>query len=372
MNKIMKFVFYYILSFITVFTLLGLSTSVHSEVVVIEFTDGIYTPPLVDAVYVEDGFTFSVPDGNHTDAGPFGASAFGITPFLVYSWHNGGDNAVFDNDVTLDFDGAAFNLISLDIIPDLFGKNQTLPPFTIDIVSSKGIITVPGQIPMTVDINWTNISSVTMSINDAPTCVVNACLHDGAIDNVVLNNTPTVNLAGTVENASGTDLCALVLASGKFMFSCNPNGPFSLTDLPLEDDDTVKRQIYVDGFFPEVDVLQDSVDETVVMTRASFCPDYNSFPNPSENPGSAGERIEISGTILLQDTQTPVCAIVLANGQFTFSCDGSGQYALDIPLDSKGQFKLQVYADGFAPLIQVFDEFQTTNNVRLARDVECQ
>jgi len=55
-----------------------------------------------------------------------------------------------------------------------------------------------------------------------------------------------------------------------------------------------------------------------------------------------------------------------------FSCDGSGSYALNIPLDNNGQFKLQVYADGFAPTIQTFEEFKTTNNVRMARAVECQ
>jgi hypothetical protein len=63
---------------------------------------------------------------------------------------------------------------------------------------------------------------------------------------------------------------------------------------------------------------------------------------------------------------------VLANGQYIFSCDGAGNYALNIPLDSKGQFKLQVYADGFAPTIQTLDEFSSTNDVRMARATECQ
>ena len=182
----------------------------------------------------------------------------------------------------------------------------------------------------------------------------------------------TVDLSGTVQDPGGTGLCAMVLASGQFMFSCNPNGPFSLTGLPRENDGTVKRQVYVDGFFPNIDVLPDSVDETVVMTRAGTCPSYNTPYMPGVFPDSAGERIDISGSVLLQDTQTPICAMVLANGQFMFSCDGSGSYALNIPLDTNGQFKLQVYADGFAPTIQSFDEFQATNDVRMARAVECQ
>ena len=183
--------------------------------------------------------------------------------------------------------------------------------------------------------------------------------------------TGPVDLTGTVEISDGTPLCSMVLASGQFMFTCNPNGPFSLTDLPRETDGTVKRQVYVDGFFPNIDVLPDSVDEIVVMTRSGTCPSYNTPYDPAVTPGSAGNRIDISGSVLLQDTQTPICAMVLANGQFMFSCDGSGSYALNIPLDTNGQFKLQVYADGFAPTIQFFDEFQPINDVGMARAAEC-
>jgi len=181
-----------------------------------------------------------------------------------------------------------------------------------------------------------------------------------------------VDISGTIKTADGTDICAMVLASGQFTFSCNPPGVFSLTDLPQENDGTVKRQIYADGFFPKIDILMGSTDEALVMTRSGTCPSYNTLYDPGFFPDSAGQRIDISGSVLLQDTQTPICAMVLANGQYMFSCDGTGSYALNIPLDNNGQFKLQVYADGFAPTIQTFDEFQPINDVRMARAVECQ
>ena len=184
--------------------------------------------------------------------------------------------------------------------------------------------------------------------------------------------TGPVDLTGIVETTGGTDICAMVLASGQFTFSCNPNGPYSLLDLPRETDGTVKRQIYADGFFPNIKVLPGSVDETVVMTVAGACPSYNTPYQPGFFPGSAGKRINVSGKVLLQNTQTPVCAMVLANGQFAFTCDGTGSYAGNIPLDANGQFKLQVYAQGFAPTIQVFDEFQAINDVGMARAAECQ
>ena len=181
-----------------------------------------------------------------------------------------------------------------------------------------------------------------------------------------------VDLTGTIKTNDGTDICAMVLASGQFMFSCNPTGVFSLTDLPRENNGTVKRQIYADGFFPKVDVLTDSGSEAVVMTRSGTCPNYNTFGDPAFVPGSSGKRIDISGKILLQGSETPLCAMALANGQYMFTCDGTGNYALNIPLDTNGQFKLQVYADGFAPITQKFDESSVNNNVRMARAVECQ
>jgi hypothetical protein len=188
----------------------------------------------------------------------------------------------------------------------------------------------------------------------------------------VLTDPGGVDLTGTVQDQGGTPLCALALASGQFMFTCNPNGPYSLLDLPTESDGTVKRQVYVDGFFPNVETLTGSTDETVVMTRAGNCPDYNSFPEPGVFPDSAGKRIDVSGTVLLQNTQTPVCAMVLGNGQFGFTCDGTGTYAANIPLDANGQYKLQVYAQGFAPMVQRFDEFTPNVEARLARAAECQ
>ena len=123
---------------------------------------------------------------------------------------------------------------------------------------------------------------------------------------------------------------------------------------------------------PKIDILAGSSNAVVFMKRSGACPDYNMPYDPAVVPGSAGKRINITGKVLLQDTQTPICAMVLANGQHMFSCDGSGSYALNIPLDSNGQYKLQVYADGFAPTIQTFDEFQAVNDVRMARATECQ
>jgi hypothetical protein len=58
--------------------------------------------------------------------------------------------------------------------------------------------------------------------------------------------------------------------------------------------------------------------------------------------------VPIQGNVRLADG-TPLCAMVLANGQYVFSCDGTGAYSLYVPLDDKGQVTLFSFADGFAP-----------------------
>ena len=65
--------------------------------------------------------------------------------------------------------------------------------------------------------------------------------------------------------------------------------------------------------------------------------------------------------------------MVLASGQFMFTCNPAGVLSLSgLPRETNGTVKRQIYADGFAPTIQTFDEFKTTNIVCMARAVECQ
>lgn len=185
-------------------------------------------------------------------------------------------------------------------------------------------------------------------------------------------DTSPVDLTGTVKTSGGTNICAMVLANGKFMFSCNPTGTISLSGIPRATDGTVKLQIYAQGFRPSITTVVSSGSRDIVMTASGSCPNYNAGYSPAVTPGSAGMMVNISGQVLLQNSTTPVCAMVLANGQYMFSCGASlGSYSLNIPLDANGQYKLQVYAQGFAPYTIKLDEFQLVNDARLARAVEC-
>jgi hypothetical protein len=84
-------------------------------------------------------------------------------------------------------------------------------------------------------------------------------------------NAIAVDLNGRVVTGDGTPICALVLASGRTTFSCNPSGPFKLVGLPTEPDGSIKLQVYADGFFPYIKSIRDFSFQNVVMQRAQSC-----------------------------------------------------------------------------------------------------
>jgi hypothetical protein len=299
---------------------------------------------------------------------------------------DGTNTTFFGNDIADPGDGSDF-----DAFPNLFGTSAAAPhaagvaALMLEAVGGAGSLT-PDEIYAGLESTAIDITRrspevfppVDPGVNNLPVGFdldsgYGLIQADAAVGSALLTpSTRPVDLSGSIKTSDGTGICAMVLASGQYMFSCNPVGGFSLTDLPRENDGTVKCQMYADGFFPEINLMTESGSAAVVMTRSGACPSYNIPYDPAFVPGSAGKHIYIAGQVLLQNSQTPICAMVLANGQHMFSCDGTGSYTLKIPLDSNGQFKLQVYADGFAPSIRKFDEFKTTNNVRMARAAECQ
>jgi hypothetical protein len=61
-----------------------------------------------------------------------------------------------------------------------------------------------------------------------------------------------------------------------------------------------------------------------------------------------GERTTASGSIAYEET--PLCAMVLANGQYMFTCGGSlGLYDLEVPLDPNKEITLYGFCSGFSP-----------------------
>jgi hypothetical protein len=351
--------------------------------------------------------TYVMPDGSHWEVGSFDIGAegtwqsqlfktpFADRPFLFLSLQTA-NNAELPVLRVKAVDTAGFQVALFEqMTGSTVGSNETAAYLAIHSPGNSGAIRIADTYQSyrlqreVLDGAWTPVLDTFLRRQDGVSKddQINAETHDvvalgahvfaqqvsdSGSDLAVPQRISAVDLSGTVQSIDDQEICAMVLASGKFTFSCNPVGVFSLTGLLRENDTTVKRQIYADGFFPKIDVLPDSADETVVMTRSGTCPKYNPQVDPRFFPDSAGKWIDISGSVEVGQNGDPVCAMVLANGKYMFSCDGTGNYVLNIPLDANGQFKLQVYADGFAPTIQTLDEFKTTNIVRMARAVECQ
>jgi hypothetical protein len=61
----------------------------------------------------------------------------------------------------------------------------------------------------------------------------------------------------------------------------------------------------------------------------------------------------INGTV--EYDGSPLCAMVLANGHYMFSCgENNGKYDLTMPLDGNGQITQYVFVSGFQPYKQTF------------------
>ena len=69
---------------------------------------------------------------------------------------------------------------------------------------------------------------------------------------------------------------------------------------------------------------------------------------------AANNWVHLSGEIESEDGE-PLCALVLANGQYMFSCYASlGWYDLTVPVDENGNITLFGFADGFQPYSEIF------------------
>jgi hypothetical protein len=71
-------------------------------------------------------------------------------------------------------------------------------------------------------------------------------------------------------------------------------------------------------------------------------------------PGTENQGwIRVSGTVTY--LETPLCAMVVANGQSMFTCGGDhGVFDLEVPLDGNGEITFYAFCSGFVPYREVF------------------
>ena len=161
-------------------------------------------------------------------------------------------------------------------------------------------------------------------------------------------NAIAVDLEGLVTTTGGARVCALVLASGRTTFSCNPSGPFKLVGLPTEPDGSIKLQVYADGFLPYAETIRDFSFQNVVMTRAGSCPVDDGLSDTSPLDGtysllrdtnyfdydypfvldSASQDFQASGTLNISGDRYAIDVTLVLNGQSEF-LSGSGTLRVD-------------------------------------------
>ncbi len=147
-------------------------------------------------------------------------------------------------------------------------------------------------------------------------------------------------------------LCAMVLANGQYTFSCTGTGEYKL-NVPPNENGEITLHCFCDGFAPFIQVLS-AYEEPEI--------DIMMLPAGSDNPGMKVTYqldmtdnpgwVKISGEVLAEDG-TPLCAMVLANGQHMFSCAGEGRYEMEVPLNTMGEITLFGFAEGFLPFKEI-------------------
>jgi hypothetical protein len=161
-----------------------------------------------------------------------------------------------------------------------------------------------------------------------------------------------VSIQGNVRTVDGIPVCALVLANGQYMFSCDGNGAYRL-NVPLDDQGQVTLFAFADGFAPYRVTAAPAGLPTVVQTRTAD-PGSPLIAMTPDMACAGNNWVHLSGAIESFEGD-PLCALVLANGQHMFSCGASqGRYDRTVPVDENGNITLFGFADGFQPYSEIF------------------
>ena len=159
-------------------------------------------------------------------------------------------------------------------------------------------------------------------------------------------------ISGRVLTQTGTPVCAMVLANGQHIFSCDGSGDYNLY-VPLDSGNLITLQVFASGFAPYRDSLTagQAIGYNTYMDRDTSGRTFS--VNHTEFPSFPSGWAVVSGTI--DDNGTPLCAMILINGQSMFSCNQNlGQFSLDVPLDNNGNITLQAFVAGFQPHRETF------------------
>jgi hypothetical protein len=170
----------------------------------------------------------------------------------------------------------------------------------------------------------------------------------------VSNQDEWANIYGTM-TYEGIPLCAMVLANGQYMFTCGETHGLWDLEVPLDQNAEITLYGFCSGLAPFKAMLTqlEALNFDINMTCAP--PDSREIEVAVQTePGITNpEWVRIDGTVYYD--WTPLCAMVLANGQHMFSCGNDlGTFDLEVPLDGNGEITLYVFCSGMAPYRYIF------------------
>ena len=157
---------------------------------------------------------------------------------------------------------------------------------------------------------------------------------------------------------NGTPVCAMVLANGQYMFTCSGDGSFNL-DVPLDGNGQITVFAFCSGLAPFEKIIYPLEGQGMQIDLADA--EGGSFMDVTSTLTAINTtRVRLEGAVSYNGT--PVCAMVLANGQFMFTCSEEGSYSLDVPLDDVGSITLFGFCSGLLPYKYVFTTDQISFN----------
>jgi hypothetical protein len=163
------------------------------------------------------------------------------------------------------------------------------------------------------------------------------------------NTDDTTRLTGNVRY-NGSPVCAMVLANGQYMFTCSGDGGFDL-NVPLDSNGQITIYSFCSGLAPFKQVIYpyQSQGFRIDLDASGGGTDMDIDFSTTD---IGNDEVRLEGSIRYNGS--PVCAMVLANGQYAFTCSGDGSFQLDVPLDSNGEVTIYGFCSGLPPYKYVF------------------
>jgi hypothetical protein len=152
------------------------------------------------------------------------------------------------------------------------------------------------------------------------------------------------NINGAV-TYNGTPVCTMVLANGQYMFTCSGDGSFNL-NVPLDAKGEITVFAFCSGLAPFRETIVPSQGRNMEIQMQKSSPGRGievEFTLQAVN----SKRVRLAGALSFEGS--PVCAMVLANGQYMFTCSGDGSFSLDVPLGTAGGVTLFAFCSGLPP-----------------------